>query len=61
MYFYQAQWWDEENKFGELRSTREEAIDDLKNMGYDVNKLVEDEKHFGMMYADNFGIAVTRI
>jgi len=61
MYFYQAQWWDEGNQFGELRLTRQEAIDDLVEMGCPIEKLVEG--HHGLMYVPNsgFGISVTRV
>ena len=61
MYFYQSQWWDEGNQFGELRSTREEAIADLALMGCPIEKLVED-KH-GLMYVPNmgWGIAILHV
>lgn len=63
MYFYQAQWWDEGNQFGELRKTREEAIADLAAMGCPVEKLVEDEQHSRLMYVPGMGysIAITRV
>ena len=63
MYFYQAQWWDDGNQFGELRSTREEAIADLAAMGCPVEQLIEDAVHPRLMYVPNMGwaISVTRV
>jgi hypothetical protein len=63
MYFYQSQWWDDGNKFGELRKTREEAIDDLAVMGCPVEKLVEDDVHPDLMYVPGmgYGIAIVRV
>jgi hypothetical protein len=60
MYFYQAHYPD--GTFGELKSTKEEAINDLVAAGCDVNLLVEKN---GLWYTQNhdpfFGIAVARV
>lgn len=61
MYFYQAHYSD--GTFGELRMSREDAMADLTEAGYDVSLLVE--KKSGLWYTENhdpfFGISLTRI
>jgi len=63
MYFYQAQWYDDGNQFGELRQTREEAIADLVAMGCPVDQLISDASALGVAYVPGtgYGIAVTRV
>lgn len=63
MHFYQAQWWDEGNQFGKLRSTREEAIADLAAVGCPVEQLISEASGLGVCYVPGtgYGIAVTRV
>jgi hypothetical protein len=63
MYFYQSQWFfDGMNNFGELRSTPEEAMKDLQQMGYEIIGLRSETNNFPLFDLNrNIGIAIVRV